>query len=120
MDAELLHDFNLGLTALPRRCLFCNDCVRVQLTGLRAGQSIEGTAPPRPLNLMVTFGTLHLEVGGKEFVAREGQMLTLYPETAFRLSADEAVDFLVLCQSCPAQREFVIPGALKSHCQRFT
>ena len=109
MTDELFNGFQAGFTALPRRCLFCNECVRVMLTGLRAGQSVAGVAPPQPLVLLVTFGAMRLEAGGEVFTACEGQMLVLNPRVAFRLFAAEAADFLVLCQSCPARQ-----AALKS------
>ena len=77
MNNDWPADLYAGFTALPRRCLFCNECVRVTLTGLSAGQSVAGTAPPRPLVLLVTFGTLCFETEDEAVLVREGQMLAL-------------------------------------------
>ena len=91
-----------GFTRLPRRCVFCNHCVRVVLTGLEPEQSVCGTAPSFPIVLVVTFGEMLLETGGEICLAREGQMLLLNPGVNFRLSASASADFLALGPSSPA------------------
>jgi len=103
---ETNHDwpagYQSGFTPLPRRCVFCNHCVRVVLTGLQARQSVCGVTPPFPVVLVVTFGEMCLEAGGEVCRAGEGQMLLLNPGVNFRLSSSAPADFLVFGPSDPA------------------
>ncbi len=84
-----------ALAALPRRCIFCNESVRVMLAGLFPGQATWEVTTPCQIILIVTSGELRIKMLDGEFTAEAGEVVTINSGVRVQISASMYADFLL-------------------------